>query len=33
MQIIRKEGAFSLLRGLGPNMARAILMNTSQLAT
>lgn len=33
MQIIRQEGSMSLLRGLGPNVGRAVLMNTSQLAT
>ncbi|GJN94786.1 hypothetical protein Rhopal_007878-T1 [Rhodotorula paludigena] len=32
-RIIREEGAPALFRGAGPNCARAILMNASQLAT
>ncbi|KAK4046004.1 hypothetical protein OIV83_006439 [Microbotryomycetes sp. JL201] len=33
LRIVREEGAASLFRGVGPNVARAILMNASQLAT
>ncbi|CAD6568706.1 MAG: Mitochondrial dicarboxylate transporter [Cyphobasidiales sp. Tagirdzhanova-0007] len=33
VQIIRQEGTPALFRGLAPNVARAILMNASQLAT
>lgn len=32
-RIIQDEGAMSLFRGLGPNVARAIIMNSSQLAS
>ncbi|MBW0462448.1 hypothetical protein O181_002163 [Austropuccinia psidii MF-1] len=32
-RMIREEGFPSLMRGLGPNLSRAILMNASQLAT
>jgi hypothetical protein len=32
-RIVREEGAGALFRGVGPNMARAMLMNASQLAT
>jgi hypothetical protein len=32
-RIIREEGASALFRGVGPNCARAVLMNASQLAT
>ena len=32
-RVVKEEGAASLFRGLGPNVARAILMNASQLAT
>ncbi|GAA5878672.1 hypothetical protein JCM8547_005116 [Rhodosporidiobolus lusitaniae] len=32
-RIIREEGGSALFRGVGPNMARAVLMNASQLAT
>ncbi|KAL8291649.1 hypothetical protein RQP46_001907 [Phenoliferia psychrophenolica] len=31
--IVREEGAGALFRGVGPNVARAVLMNASQLAT
>lgn len=31
--MVREEGASSLLRGAGPNVFRAILMNASQLAS
>lgn len=31
--MVRKEGVGSMFRGLTPNVARAILMNASQLAT
>ena len=33
VQIVRREGTTALLRGLGPNVVRAMLMNASQLAT
>lgn len=33
IRMVRDEGASSLARGLGPNVSRAIIMNTSQLAT
>lgn len=33
LRMIREEGVQSLFRGLGPNVARAVLMNASQLAT
>ncbi|KAM0788640.1 hypothetical protein ACM66B_006110 [Microbotryomycetes sp. NB124-2] len=33
LRIVKEEGAGSLFRGVGPNVARAILMNASQLAT
>ena len=29
----REEGPSSLLRGVGPNVVRAVLMNSSQLAS
>ena len=32
-QMIREEGPSSLLRGVGPNVIRAVLMNSSQLAS
>ncbi|GAA5932876.1 hypothetical protein JCM1841_004622 [Sporobolomyces salmonicolor] len=32
-RIVREEGALALFRGVGPNVARAVLMNASQLAT
>ena len=32
-QMIREEGASSLMRGVGPNVFRAVLMNASQLAS
>lgn len=32
-RIVRDEGVGALFRGVGPNVARAILMNASQLAT
>lgn len=32
-RMVREEGASSLFRGVGPNVARAVLMNASQLAT
>ncbi|GAA6058388.1 hypothetical protein JCM3770_006109 [Rhodotorula araucariae] len=32
-RIVREEGASALFRGVGPNCARAVLMNASQLAT
>ncbi|KDE08607.1 hypothetical protein MVLG_01069 [Microbotryum lychnidis-dioicae p1A1 Lamole] len=32
-RIIKEEGSAVLFRGLGPNVARAVLMNASQLAT
>lgn len=32
-RVVKEEGVASLFRGLGPNVARAILMNASQLAT
>ncbi|TNY19020.1 mitochondrial carrier [Rhodotorula diobovata] len=32
-RIVREEGAGALFRGVGPNCARAMLMNASQLAT
>ena len=33
LHIVRKEGYGALFRGIGPNVARAVLMNASQLAT
>lgn len=33
VRIVRDEGAGSLFRGLAPNMVRAMLMNSSQLAS
>ncbi|KAK4046521.1 hypothetical protein OIO90_006533 [Microbotryomycetes sp. JL221] len=33
LRIVREEGPAALFRGVGPNVARAILMNASQLAT
>lgn len=33
IRIVKDEGVQSLFRGLGPNVARAVLMNASQLAT
>lgn len=32
-RVVKEEGVSSLFRGLGPNVARAVLMNSSQLAT
>ena len=32
-RIVREEGGAALFRGVGPNVARAVLMNASQLAT
>ena len=32
-RMVREEGVSSLFRGAGPNVARAVLMNASQLAT
>ncbi|KAK4703850.1 hypothetical protein P7C70_g2364, partial [Phenoliferia sp. Uapishka_3] len=32
-RIVKEEGATALFRGVGPNVARAVLMNASQLAT
>ncbi|KAK9897638.1 mitochondrial carrier [Cystobasidium minutum MCA 4210] len=32
-RVVKEEGAMSLFRGLGPNVTRAILMNSSQLAS
>ncbi|GAA6060636.1 hypothetical protein JCM10212_006387 [Sporobolomyces blumeae] len=32
-RIVREEGGAALFRGVGPNVARAVLMNVSQLAT
>ncbi|GAA5917239.1 hypothetical protein JCM6882_005539 [Rhodosporidiobolus microsporus] len=32
-RIVKEEGGSALFRGVGPNMARAMLMNASQLAT
>ncbi|GAA5843824.1 hypothetical protein JCM11251_001813 [Rhodosporidiobolus azoricus] len=32
-RIVKEEGGSALFRGVGPNMARAVLMNASQLAT
>lgn len=31
--MVREEGASALLRGVGPNVFRAVLMNASQLAS
>lgn len=33
IRMIREEGVGSLFRGLGPNVSRAVLMNSSQLAS
>lgn len=33
LRIVKDEGAVALFRGVGPNVARAVLMNASQLAT
>jgi len=33
LQMVREEGPSSLLRGVGPNVFRSILMNSSQLAS
>lgn len=33
VQMVHQEGVTSLFRGLTPNLARAVLMNVSQLAT
>ncbi|GAA5980315.1 hypothetical protein JCM5350_000941 [Sporobolomyces pararoseus] len=33
LRIVREEGGAALFRGAGPNVARAVLMNASQLAT
>ncbi|KAI6120200.1 mitochondrial carrier domain-containing protein [Pisolithus croceorrhizus] len=32
-RIVREEGASSLMRGVGPNVIRSVLMNSSQLAS
>ena len=32
-QMVREEGPSSLMRGVGPNVFRAVLMNASQLAS
>ncbi|KIO11881.1 hypothetical protein M404DRAFT_994567 [Pisolithus tinctorius Marx 270] len=32
-RIVREEGASSLMRGVGPNVIRSVLMNASQLAS
>jgi len=33
LRIVKDEGIAHLFRGVGPNVARAVLMNASQLAT
>lgn len=33
LRIVKDEGVAHLFRGVGPNVARAVLMNASQLAT
>lgn len=33
IQMVREEGLSSLTRGIGPNVIRAVLMNSSQLAS
>ena len=33
VRMLREEGPSSMLRGVGPNVVRAVLMNSSQLAS